>query len=176
MVQVARSGRLGERDRLLIMALFDGAFRVSECLAIRPGNIIQTPDGCLVKDVQGKSYRGHLRVGDVAISSSLYKELMTYCYQHHVPEDGLIFPFSRTRAFQIVSKVMKKAGIRKPDHVGAVHVLRHSGCIERLRATGNPRAVQVQLRHKNAAMTLRYMKTLSDEESLKVQQAVDFRW
>jgi integrase len=175
-VLVAVGGRYRDRDRLLIMALFDGALRVSECLAIIPGRLVQTADGCLVKDVQGKSYRGQLRIGDVAISQSLYSQIMAYCYQNNIAKDEHIFPVTRSRVFQIVQKAMAKAGIRKPSHVGAVHVLRHSGCIERLRATGNPRAVQVQLRHKNAAMTLRYMKTLSDEESLKIQQGVEFGW
>jgi DNA invertase Pin-like site-specific DNA recombinase len=44
------------------------------------------------------------------------------------------------------------------------------------RATGNPKAVQDQLRHKEAKMTLRYLKTLSSLESLKIQQKVDFGW
>jgi integrase len=60
--------------------------------------------------------------------------------------------------------------------VGTVHVLRHSGAIARLAATGNPKAVQDQLRHKEARMTLRYLKTLSAQESIKIQQGVDFGW
>lgn len=73
-----------------------------------------------------------------------------------------------------------KAGIPRPrrdrDGVGAVHILRHSGAVERLKRTGNPKAVQDQLRHKSALMTLRYLKTISADESLKIQQAVDFQW
>jgi integrase len=65
-----------------------------------------------------------------------------------------------------VDRAFEKAGIRKPEHVGTVHVLRHSGAIARLAATGNPKAVQDQLRHKEAQMTLRYLKTLSSLESL----------
>ncbi len=71
---------------------------------------------------------------------------------------------------------MDECGIAKPEHVGAVHVLRHSGALERLRSTGNPKALQDQLGHTNAEMTIRYMKTLSKEETLKIQQGVDFRW
>ncbi len=33
-----------------------------------------------------------------------------------------------------------------------------------------------QLRHKSAVMTMRYLKTLSADESLKIQQTVDFQW
>ena len=65
---------------------------------------------------------------------------------------------------------------RKPEHVGTVHVLRHSGALARLAATGNPKAVQDQLRHKEARMTLRYLKTLSAQESIKIQQDVDSQW
>ncbi len=43
-----------------------------------------------------------------------------------------------------------------PPHVGAVHVLRHSGALERLKDTGNPQALQEQLGHTTAEMTLRY--------------------
>lgn len=35
---------------------------------------------------------------------------------------------------------------------------------------------QSQLRHKSALMTMRYLKTLSADEFLKIQQAVDFQW
>ena len=77
-------------------------------------------------------------------------------------------------------QAFNKAGIARPskefDHVGGVHILRHSGAIERLRITGNPRATQSHLRHKSALMTMRYLKTLSADESLKIQQAVDFQW
>ena len=41
---------------------------------------------------------------------------------------------------------------------------------------GYPKAVQDQLRHKEARMTLRYLKTLSAQESIKIQQGVDFHW
>ena len=37
-------------------------------------------------------------------------------------------------------------------------------------------ATQSQLRHKTALMTMRYLKTLSADESLRIQQTVDFRW
>lgn len=58
----------------------------------------------------------------------------------------------------------------KPEHVGWVHVLRHSGAIERLRATRHAPGVQAQLGHKSMLMTLRYMKTLNAEEALEHSQ------
>lgn len=38
------------------------------------------------------------------------------------------------------------------------------------------KATQSQLRHKSALMTLRYLKTLSVDESLKIQQGVEYQW
>jgi integrase len=61
----------------------------------------------------------------------------------------------------------------KPSGVGMVHMLRHSGAIERLRLTGNPRSVQAQLGHKTIDMTMRYLRTLSDEEGVAIQAGVD---
>jgi cytochrome P450 len=55
-------------------------------------------------------------------------------------------------------------------------VLRHSGALERLRATGNPRAVQEQLRYSTALMTMRYLKTLTVDEAIAIQEGVDFKW
>ena len=48
--------------------------------------------------------------------------------------------------------------------------------LERLKDTGNPQALQDQLGHATAKMTLRYMKTLTAEESVRINQQVDFRW
>ena len=87
-----------------------------------------------------------------------------------------IFPVTKWRAHQLLQRAFERSGVQKPPHVGAVHVLRHSGALERLKDTGNPQALQEHLGHSTAKMTLRYMKTLTAEEALKINQAVDFRW
>ena len=163
--------RLGERNKLLIQTLFDGCLRITEALRTRPRDIKQSGAGWYI-EVFGKGSKP----GVVAISASLAAQLQAYAYRHKIKPDERLFPFTRARAFQIVDAAMEKSGIAKPDHVGTVHVLRHSGALERLKITGNPRAVQDQLRHADARMTLRYMKTLSSEESIRIQQSVDFQW
>jgi integrase len=168
--QSARPGK-GERDSLLIQTLFDGCFRVSEALRLTPESLVQTPYGWVARII-GKGGKG----AEVAISATLASRLLAYAYNKHIKPDQKLFPVSATRVWQIVDRAFAAAGIRKPDHVGTVHVLRHSGAIARLAATGNPKAVQDQLRHKEAKMTLRYLKTLSSLESLKIQQKVDFGW
>ena len=164
-------GRNAERDKLLIEALFDGCFRVSEALGIRPTDMVQSDVGWSVRIV-GKGRKP----GEAAISSSLAARLQSYAYRHGVEPGQFFFPITPARAWQIVDRAFKATGTRKPDHVGTVHVLRHSGALARLAATGNPKALQDQLRHRDAKMTLRYMKTLSKMESLRIQQQVDFGW
>ena len=174
-VVASQNKRHGERNALLIKFLFDGCLRISEALGVRPADLQKTPDGWTVR-VVGKGSKP----GVVAISASIAAELQSYCYRARIVETERIFRVSRSQAFRIVTEAFDKAGIPRPskerDHVGGVHVLRHSGAIERLRLTGNPRATQSQLRHKSALMTMRYLKTLSANESLRIQQAVDFRW
>jgi len=166
----ARAGK-GERDSLLIQTIFDGCFRVSEALRLTPETLVQTPDGWVTR-ITGKGNK----VAEIAISSSLASKLLAYAYNKGIKREDPLFPVTSTRVWQIVDRAFQKAGIKKPEHVGTVHVLRHSGAIARLAATGNPKAVQDQLRHKEAKMTLRYLKTLSAQESLKIQQGVDFQW
>ena len=174
-VVAGQNKRHGERNALLIKFLFDGCLRVSEALGVKPLDLQRTPDGWTVR-VVGKGSKP----GVVAISASLAAELQSYCYRARIGESERIFPVSRSQAFRIVTEAFDKAGIPRPskerDHVGGVHILRHSGAIERLRLTGNPRATQSQLRHKSALMTMRYLKTLSADESLKIQQGVEYQW
>ena len=103
--------------------------------------------------------------------------ILSYCYDKGIPKESRIFPITRSQVFRIVETAYQVSGIRQPskvtDHVGAVHVLRHSGAIARLKASGNPKSVQHQLRHKSAQMTLKYMKTMSADESLVIQQGVN---
>jgi integrase len=166
----ARRGK-GERDALLIQTIFDGCFRVSEAVSLTPQSLTHTPYGWVAR-IKGKGNK----VAEVAISPSLAGKLLSFAYKKGIQPEDRIFPVSTTRVWQIVDRAFAAAGIRKPEHVGTVHVLRHSGAIARLAATGNPKAVQDQLRHKEARMTLRYLKTLSAQESIKIQQGVDFGW
>ena len=161
----------GECNGLLIQTIFDGCFRVAEAVSLRPSSLLQTTPGWIARIV-GKGDK----VAEVAISPSLASRLLAYAYNQGIERDQRLFPITSTRVWQIVDRAFDAVGIRKPEHLGTVHVLRHSGAIARLAATGNPKAVQDQLRHKDAIMTLRYFKTLSTQESLKIQQGVGFQW
>ena len=172
LVEAARQrgrGRKGDRDALLIQTIFDGALRVSEALGVRPQDILRT-DGGFRLLVDGKT-----GPRQVAVSPSLVAQLRSYAYEKF-PPGTRFFSINRHRVWQIVDAAAELAGLAKPPGVGTVHILRHSGAIERMRLSGNPRSVQDQLGHASPAMTLRYFRTLASEEALRVQEGVDFAW
>ncbi len=161
-------GRKGLRDELFILLLFDGCLRVSEALGLRPEDIRPGPQGFRVR-VKGKGGRW----GEAAISPSLAARLYAYIQEAGIKPGERIFKMTRQRAHQIVVRAFRAAGVPKPPGTGHCHVLRHSGALERLRITRNPRALQEQLRHLSPDMTLRYFKTLTREEALQIQEGVD---
>jgi len=164
--------QMRERNRLLVQALFDSCLRVSELLRVAPQDIVQFDTGWGLRVFTAKR-----RTWDtVAISASLAAQLQAYAYRHGISPGQPIFEVNASRVFQIIKEAFDRAGLVKPRGVGTVHVLRHSGAIERLRQTGNPQSVQEQLRHSSFRMTMRYFKTLSHEESVRIQQEVDFQW
>jgi len=163
-------GNKGNRNALLISTLFDAALRISEALGLRPQDVVRNENGYRLH-VDGKTGRRQ-----VAVSPSLVSQLLSYAYEQRLGPEERFFPINRHRAWQIVDRAAEAAGLVKPSGVGTVHILRHSGAIERMRVSGNPRSVQDQLGHASAAMTLRYFRTLAAEESLQIQERVDFGW
>ena len=149
-----------DRDPLLIMTIFDGALRVSEALQLTPESLRNNGQGWGAEVVgKGSKYR------EIALSASIVALLHQFAYKWNIGRQDRLFAITKWRAWQIVNRAFERTGIPKPPGVGTVHVLRHSGALERLKDTGNPHALQEQLGHASARMTLRYMKTLSAEES-----------
>ena len=149
---------------------YAGSFYASEPLGVRPMDITHTEGGYRLR-VDGKT-----GPREVAVSPSLVALLQSYAYESHLVRDARFFPINRHRVWQIVDSAAQLAVLAKPPGVGTVHILRHSGAIERMRASGNPRSVQDQLGHASTAMTLRYFRTLAAEEALRIQEGVDFGW
>jgi len=85
--------------------------------------------------------------------------------------DDRLFPINRKWAWQILKAAAERAGIAKRVYP---YLLRHSDAIERLRQTGNPKALQIHLGHASPMMTMRYLSTLTAEDALRIQQGVEF--
>jgi integrase len=169
-VVAGQDPRHGRRNACLIRTVFDAALRISEALGIRRCDLEQTSDGWLLH-VNGKT-----GAGIAAISTNTVNELLAYWGDQGFSREAKIFGITRSQAYRVIVNSYLKSGVRRPskdtDGTGAVHILRHSGALERLKLTGNPRSVQHQLRHKSAAMTLKYLKTQQTDESMSIQQRV----
>lgn len=161
-----------ERNVLIIQALFDSCLRVSELLTLRPKDIELVYNAYYLRVWNGK----RKRYETCSISAPMAAKLQSYAYRHRIEPDERLFKINRTRVFQMIAETFKLAGIVKPDGVGTVHILRHSGALERLRQTRNPQSVQEQLRHASMAMTMRYMRTLGHDEAMRIQSEVDYDW
>ncbi|MBI4708506.1 MAG: tyrosine-type recombinase/integrase [Candidatus Omnitrophica bacterium] len=155
-----------ERDRLLILLLFQTGLRISEALALTPASIGEF-EGKPVMEIIGKGKK--LRI--VALPMNLREKLESYAYRARIEPRMRFFEINRSRAWQILNEAREAAGLEKRVFP---HLLRHSDAIIRLRKTGNPKALQYHLGHNSPAMTLRYLSTLTQEDALRVQQEVRF--
>jgi len=156
-----------ERDRLLIMILYQTGLRISEALALTPASI-RNFESRPAMEIIGKGRKLRL----VALPVNLKEKLESYAYRARIEPRQRFFKINRSRAWQILNEASEAAGVEKRVFP---HLLRHSDAIIRLRKTGNPKALQYHLGHNTPAMTLRYLSTLTQEDALRVQQGVEFK-
>lgn len=166
LAEAAGRTRRGERDELLIRLLFETGLRVSEALQITLAHL-QVFEGRPVIRILGKGRKPRL----VACPKALAESLQAYAFRHKLEVDDRVFTINRKRAHQIITEAGKKAGLTKRVYP---HLLRHSDAIERLKQTGNPKALQIHLGHASPFMTMRYLSTLTAEDALRIQQQVEF--
>jgi len=155
-----------ERNKILILLLFQTGLRISEALSLTPGSI-RTFEGYPVIHVVGKGKKKRM----VACPETLAYRIGNYCYEKKIEKNQRIFPISRVQAWSIIKKAGEKADLTKRIYP---HLLRHSDAIERLRQTGNPKALQQHLGHSSVTMVLRYLSTLTMEDALRVEREVKF--
>ena len=166
LIEAARKLRYGERNVLLIKVLYQCGLRISEALSLTPSHLTRF-EGIPCLRVRGKGGKERL----VHVPENLYTQLLAYAYQKGLKPTDRIFNLNRKNAHKMLVKAAKLAGLNKRVYP---HLLRHSCAIERLRQTGNPKALQWHLGHSSMAMTMRYLATLTMEEALKIQAQVRF--
>ena len=167
LVREAKRRRKGERDALLIQLLYQTGLRISEALSLTPAKIQQF-EGRPALEIVGKGRKLRL----VACPERLAEKLHAYAYTNGLLSGDRFFSINRQRAWQILKEVAENAGLGKRIFP---HLLRHSDAIERLRQTGNPKALQHHLGHSSTVMVMRYLSTLTQEDSLRIQQGVEFQ-
>jgi len=166
LIEALNGTRNSKRNSLLILLLFQTGLRISEALKLTPSSI-QTFEGKPVLSVMGKGKKLRL----VACPERLAEKLKSYAYEKKIGPKERLFPINRSRAWQIIKEASIKAGLKKRVYP---HLLRHSDAIERLRQTGNPKALQLHLGHSSTVMTMRYLSTLTQEDAVRINQEVKF--
>ena len=166
---VAKEGIKGDRNSLLIKTLFETGLRISEALSITP-RMIGEHEGHAILYVKCK--RKTPRMVSCPDGYGLAHQLKSHAYTKKLEMDERIFRINRKRAWQIIRESAVKTGIQKRVYP---HLFRHSDAIERLRQTGNPKALQYHLGHNSIMMTMRYLATLTAEDALRIQQEVRFQ-
>jgi len=166
LTEAVNSSRNNQRDRLLILFLFQTGLRISEALSLTPSSI-QMFEGKPVLSVLGKGKKPRV----IACPERLAEKLKSYAYEKNISPMDRFFPINRSRAWQIIKEASIKAGFNKRVYP---HLLRHSDAIERLRQTGNPKALQLHLGHASTVMTMRYLSTLTQEDAVRINQEVKF--
>jgi integrase/recombinase XerD len=166
LVEAVKETRQGQRDGLLIQVLFQCGLRISEALSLTPSHIHQL-EGKSIIDIIGKGKKPR----QVSIPERLVDRLKAYAYEKKLGSHEQFFPINRTRGFQIIKRAAKEAELNKKVFP---HLLRHSDAIERLKQTGNPKALQLHLGHSSMVMTMRYLNTLAQEDAIRVQSEVQF--
>jgi integrase/recombinase XerD len=167
MIAVAEQRRMGDRDALLIKLLFITGLRISEALSLTLTNLERPRLEAPYLRVIGKGKKPRM----VTCPPELADSLEAYARRHNIADHDRLFPINRKMAYLMVRQSGERAGLQKKIFP---HLLRHSCAIERLKQTGNPRALQIHLGHSTPLMTMRYLSTLGAEEALRIQQGVKF--
>lgn len=165
-IEASRKLRYGERNALLIKVLYQCGLRISEALSLTPSHLTRV-DGIPCMRILGKGGKERL----VHVPENLFSQLLAFAYQKGLKPNESFFKLNRKNAHKMIVKAANLAGIKKRVYP---HLLRHSCAIERLRQTGNPKALQMHLGHSTLTMTMRYLSTLTMEEALKIQSQVRF--
>lgn len=162
----AKTGANGERNSLFIMVLYQTGLRISEGLSLTPAKI-DCFEGKPILHIIGKGNKPRT----VSCPANLAAKLSAFAHDKGLDSHDRFFPFNRIRGWQIIKDSAKSAEFSKRIFP---HLLRHSDAIERLKQTGNPKALQHHLGHSSISMTMRYLSTLTQEDSLRIQQRVEF--
>lgn len=158
------------RDRVLIRLLWKTGRRVTEVLQTKVKDIDFENNNVLFIILKKKvPFKRWKPVDNFTINLlSKYVQLSGLQKEHYLLHGGNPNkPISRQRAFQIVRRLCKKAGIEKVGNsLPHPHHFRHSFAIDlakRTKSASDIRMVQMALEHSSLAMTEQYLQFESSD-------------
>lgn len=171
--EVQRMAEMAEtqRDRMLILSLWNTGGRVEEVLNLRRCDF--DPRGLSLRMLNEKQRRDDAEKM-VFIGRPFALELLTYCEDNGIRGEAHLFPsrqsgrMSRTTAWRIVSKLGRKADVKAWPHL-----FRHGNAVHMLRNGVPITLVRDQLGHASILTTMVYTN-LSDDERREFIGKVEF--
>ena len=167
-----------ERDRLLILALWNTGGRVSEVLALRRCDL--DPGANTVRLVNLKQHQPESKV--VYLSVRFCLDLLTFCEANGIRGTDYVFcskntrrPLSRQSAWRIVHELAERAGVAKPNRLSASpHQARHGAAIQMLRDGVPLKIVSTQLGHSSVLVTAGFYNEFTAADRREFINRVNF--
>ena len=149
------------RDYLIIRLLWKTGLRVSEFVNMEV-NWIDFDEKMITVFGKGRKWR------TTPIDRESLMHLKRYLKDEGI-DGGKIFNITRQRAFQIIRKIAKEAGLKKKIHP---HTLRHSYAINYLMKRGNIRNLQLNLGHSNLNTTAQYLQVTAQDRKDEYEKII----
>jgi len=154
------------RERVLLMAAYGGGLRVSEVVALRPGDL--DAERGVIRVEQGKGKKDRYTV----LAERLVRELAQYYKVYGCPTHW-VFPqradatrhMDAASAQKIYTTAKRRAGIEK---VGGIHALRHAFATHSLEAGVDLPTLGRMLGHTSVTTTMRYLHTTTKRVSAQI--------
>ena len=150
------------RDYMILRVLWESGLRVSELVALTPGDL--EPRNQVINVINGKGNKSRRAYVD----SGTMDLLCGYILSANIPEDRVIFGVKTNQMRNIVKRYGALAGITIHPHT-----LRHSFAIHLIRNGVDLRRLQQLLGHSNIQTTTVYLQ-FRDQDIREVYNKVEF--
>ncbi len=167
-----------DRDRLLLSLLWATGGRVSEVLALKPGDLLAVDTIRLLNEKQEKRKKGddsprptHRKV--IYVPTGVVKDIEAFA--HGSAASAFVFPgrnpqrhLSRVQAWRICKRAAETAGVMKLLDDGRsvaawTHLFRHGAAVNLLRQGIGIAAIKDQLGHKSLKSTDTYARLFNED-------------
>ncbi|WP_448044401.1 tyrosine-type recombinase/integrase [Bradyrhizobium liaoningense] len=149
-----------ELTSLCLVLAYTGC-RISEALALRAGSVDMDEGSVAIRSLKKRSHAVIVR--EIPIPPLCVRTLCKVHGLAHAPPETRLWPWSRSRAWQLVKSVMDEAGIAKGIHA-TPKGLRHGFGLHAVRSGVPLNLIQRWLGHASMTTTAIYLQAMGVEE------------
>jgi len=146
-----------ERDKLIVLTLWNTGIRVSEMLQLTPSSFNFSDPSLTVRSLKKKK----IYFRTIPLNPEYSGMVASYCMSKGFKMDQRIFPLSRIRVFQILQDLGSRAGI--PGDLCHPHAFRHGFAVNAVLSGVPPLVLRRWLGHSKIDTTLIYTEVLAKD-------------